>query len=272
MKPVIFTDLDGTLLDSSYSFEAALPVIRRVREEGIPLVPVTSKTRAEVERLMGRLGVRGPFITENGGGIFIPDGTFPFPVGGEDAGGLSLIRLGTPYEALKAAFREIREKTGFRMTGFSDLTPEGISERTGLSPEEARLALLRDFDEPFFLESGSLGEIRRLAGERALTVTAGKVLHLTGKNDKGLAVRTLRPFYDKLYGKAVTIGLGDRGNDVPMLRSVDYPVLVRREDGLYEEAVGVPGLIFADGVGPAGWAKALTGILDSIKGSQGSIC
>lgn len=272
MKPVIFTDLDGTLMDGKYSFDGALPVIRRIKEESIPLIPVTSKTRAEVERVRELLGVGDPFITENGGGVFIPDGAFPFAVKGEDANGARLIRLGTPYEELKRALAEIRKKTGFRITGFADLTPEEITERTGLAPADARLAKKREFDEPFFLESGSVEEVRLLAESVGLTLTAGKILHLTGNNDKGRAVETLKTLYRALYGKAVFIGLGDRGNDIPLLKNVDYPVLVRGEDGLYEPVEGVARLIKADGAGPVGWAKAVTGILDTIKASESYTC
>ncbi|CAG1773011.1 partial Glucosyl-3-phosphoglycerate/mannosyl-3-phosphoglycerate phosphatase, partial [uncultured bacterium] len=259
MKPVIFTDLDGTLLDRDYSFEAALPVIRRLREEDIPLVPVTSKTRGEVESLRERMGLKEPFITENGGGVYIPEGAFPFPVRGEEAGGARLVRLGASYEVLKAVIIKIREKTGFRIVGFADLTPEEIKERTGLPVEEARLAKAREFDEPFFLDSGSLDEVRSLAAAEGLSVTTGKIPHLTGSNDKGRAVEILKTLYGALHGRIVTIGLGDRSNDIPMLRAVDYPVLVRKEDGLHESVEGLPNLILADGVGPAGWAKAVTG-------------
>ena len=272
MKPVIFTDLDGTLLDNNYSYRSALAVIKRIKDEAIPLIPVTSKTRAEVESLRQKLGVNDPFITENGGGVFIPDGAFPFPVKGEESGRMRLIRLGAPYEKLKDALREIREKTGFHMTGFADLTPEEISERTGLPLEDARLSKARDFDEPFFLDSGSLEEVRVMAGSFGLTVTRAKVLHLTGDNDKGRAVEILKTLYRAHYGKAVFIGLGNAENDIPLLKSVDYPVLVRNEDGRYEPVDGIPSLIKADGIGPDGWAKALTSILDSIKASEAYTC
>lgn len=272
MKPVIFTDLDGTLLDNNYSYSSALPVLKRIKDESIPLIPVTSKTRAEVERLRERLGVKDPFITENGGGVFIPIGAFPFPVKGEESGPVKLIRLGTTYENLKSALRDIREKTGFQITGFADMTPEEITERTGLPPEDAQLAKIRDFDEPFFLDSGSIEEVRLLARSFGLTLTRGKVLHLTGDNDKGRAVEVLKTLYRSLYGKAVFIGLGNAENDIPLLKSVDYPVLVRGEDGHYEPVDGVPSLIKADGIGPAGWAKAVAGILDSIKASEGYTC
>ena len=43
---LVFTDLDGTLLDHhSYSHAAALPGLERLRGLEVPVIPVTSKTR-----------------------------------------------------------------------------------------------------------------------------------------------------------------------------------------------------------------------------------
>ena len=78
---IVFTDLDGSLLDgTTYSYEAATPALTALREQGIPLVLVSSKTRAEMEPLRQRLGHRDPFIVENGGAVFIPHGLFDFPL------------------------------------------------------------------------------------------------------------------------------------------------------------------------------------------------
>ncbi len=56
-KLVIFTDLDGTLLDrDTYSFEPALPALRLIRQKDIPLVLSSSKTRAEIEFYRERIG------------------------------------------------------------------------------------------------------------------------------------------------------------------------------------------------------------------------
>lgn len=269
MRPVIFTDLDGTLLDSEYSLRRALPAISRIKDEGVPLVPVTSKTRAEVERLMNAISIKGPFITENGGGIFIPEGSLPFPIKSERSDGMRVIKLGIDYNEIRAAFTELREKTGFSMTGFADIAPEEITERTGLPIEEARLAKLRDFDEAFFLDSGSLEALRPLVEARGLTLTRGRILHMTGPNDKGKAIEILKDVYRAFFGKIVTIGLGDAENDIPLLKSVDYPVLVKNRNGEYEPIEDIPSLIHADGIGPEGWAKAVTGILDSIRDSRG---
>ena len=47
---VVFTDLDGTLLDKkTYSFEAAREALTELRARNIPLIVVSSKTRAEIE-------------------------------------------------------------------------------------------------------------------------------------------------------------------------------------------------------------------------------
>ncbi len=49
---VVFTDLDGTLLDhDSYSYTAAEPALDFIRNNNIPLIFTTSKTAIEVEEL-----------------------------------------------------------------------------------------------------------------------------------------------------------------------------------------------------------------------------
>jgi|GEM_PF-4973656 len=49
---LIFTDLDGTLLNpDDYRYDDAIPVIQKLQTQKIPIVPVTSKTRKEVEVL-----------------------------------------------------------------------------------------------------------------------------------------------------------------------------------------------------------------------------
>ncbi len=80
-KLIIFTDLDGTLLDySTYSFEAAIPALQLLKEKNIPLIICSSKTGKEIEHYRKKLGNTHPFISENGGGIFIPKGYFDFRV------------------------------------------------------------------------------------------------------------------------------------------------------------------------------------------------
>ena len=49
-KIIVFTDLDGTLLHPrTYSFEAAMPALKLIKEKDVPLILCSSKTRAEIE-------------------------------------------------------------------------------------------------------------------------------------------------------------------------------------------------------------------------------
>lgn len=64
---VIFTDLDGSLLDTeTYRFDAARATLEELTACQVPMVLCASKTRAEVEPLRQELGNTDPFIIENG--------------------------------------------------------------------------------------------------------------------------------------------------------------------------------------------------------------
>lgn len=70
---IIFTDLDGTLLDrQTYSWDAARPALGLIKERSIPLALCSSKTRAEIEVIRKELDNPDPFICENGGGNLYP--------------------------------------------------------------------------------------------------------------------------------------------------------------------------------------------------------
>ncbi len=95
---IVFGDLDSSLFDAeTYSWEVAQEALHALRIRNIPLIPVSSKTRAEIEPLRFRLGLRHPFVTENGGGLFIPKGYYDFPVEGAIfRGSHQVTELGTP--------------------------------------------------------------------------------------------------------------------------------------------------------------------------------
>ncbi|MCR4409496.1 MAG: HAD-IIB family hydrolase [Candidatus Saccharicenans sp.] len=159
---VIFTDLDATLLDHrTYSYRAALPALRMVKKRGIPVVICTSKTRTETETVARELGLKHPFIVENGGAIFIPSGYFPGSYYKRarikiiKKEGYEVIQLGVPYLRLRSVFKTMRKKFGLKMVGFGDLSVEEIAMVTGLGQKEAELARRREYDEPFFCEHGS---------------------------------------------------------------------------------------------------------------------
>ncbi len=263
---IIITDLDGTLLHPlTYSFEEAQPALDLIKERRIPLILCSSKTRAEIETYRKRLGNKDPFISENGGGIFIPEGYFDFLVEGDLRNGYRVITFGRPYSEVRKVFGEIQNRTGIKARGFGDMDAIEVARLTGMELSDAVLAKERDFDEPFVLEEAEsrAGGFLSAIEAAGLHWTQGRFYHILGDHDKGKAVRIVKGYYERAYGGVKTIGLGDSFNDLPLLQSVDYPVLVQKGDGRYEERINLPRLIRAGGIGPAGWNEAVMRLIDS---------
>jgi mannosyl-3-phosphoglycerate phosphatase len=269
---VIFTDLDGTLLDSLYSFKKALTALRLIKERGIPLILCSSKTRAEIEHYRKKLLNTRPFISENGGGIFVPKNYRGFQVSGfrfqvSENEKYYIIRLGAKYSDLRRVLEELRLK-GFDVRGFGDMSVMEIAKLTGLKISEARMAKQRDFDEPFIFK-GSKNNIKRLLlniKKRGFNYTQGKFFHIMGNSNKGRAVEILKKIYAKQNRRLITAALGDSPNDIEMLEKVDYPIAVKKADGSYDSQLlrklrRVKSFIKADGIGPEGWNKAVNNLL-----------
>ncbi len=85
-----------------------------------------------------------------------------------------------------------------------------------------------------------------------------------GANDKGKAVIILGDIFKKNYPdtRIITVGLGDSLNDLPMLEAVDKAFLVMKESGNYEKRIKVENLVYADGIGPVGWNKAILSLFN----------
>jgi mannosyl-3-phosphoglycerate phosphatase len=272
MRPqlVVFTDLDGCLLDEeTHRFDGARGALLALRRAGVPLVLCTSKTRAEVAPLQRRLGHLGPYVFENGSGIVIPLGRqgWGAPLVVPRRGGPLLVPLGIAYRKLVGALAEIAAETDLRLRGFSDWSVPEIGARTGLPIEDARRARAREFDEPFVIEGAGANRLeveRRLteaAEGRGLRVThGGRFYHLTGRADKGRAVRQLLALR---AGGAVSIALGDAANDLTMLEAVDEPVILPRGDGTVNEVLAyrLPRARRATRAGPPGWNDAVLALL-----------
>ena len=265
---LVFTDLDGTLLDhNNYSFIAALPAITILKEKNIPLIFCTSKTRAEIEEIQLQTHNTHPFISENGGAIFIPKGYFShrFHFTRENSH-YFIIELGTSYPRIREVFKQMHTLAPGKLRGFGDLTPQEVSDFCGFSLSQATLAKKREYDEPFLLEDESVeNTLEEIANRSHLQINrGGRFCHLIGNNDKGKAVLLLRDLYSRKATKPKTIAMGDSLNDLPMLKVADYPILVQKPDGSYDPLVKLDNLILAPGSGPSGWCEALSKLLNEM--------
>lgn len=270
-KLIIFTDLDGTLLDpKTYSFEPAEPALDLMQEEGIPLILSSSKTRTEIEFYRKQLENGHPFISENGGGIFIPKGYFPFPFFYDrELNDYFVLELGTSYTQIIEVFSSIKNETGIAIRGFSDLSEEELISLCGLILKEAEFAKKREYDEPFIIEGDEeeVEVVKTKIEKKGMNYTwVGKFHHILGKNDKGKAVEILKKLYKNRFSSILTIGIGDNLNDLPMLMAVDHPILLKDEKAPLSEAKApIQNLTVVSGMGPQGWNNAILRKLNELE-------
>ena len=266
---IIFTDLDGTLLDhQTYEWEKALPALNLCKKLEVPVVLVSSKTRAEMEKLRMKLSIHDPFISENGGGVFIPRKLFgTLSSGTLIEKDLCKLSLGVPYSRLVNALGEIRNELGLNIKGFSDMSIREISQVTGLGLEDCESAAMREYDEPFIsLDKGPVDRraLFTAAREKGLSITeGGRFFHLHGDNNKGLALEKLVSWYKKFLGNIFTIALGDSPNDFSMLERTDYPILIQSQRDLSELKQKIPRLKITREFGPEGWNSAVLEMLNN---------
>jgi mannosyl-3-phosphoglycerate phosphatase family protein len=249
---IVFTDLDGTLLDHhSYSYQAALPAIHYLQAQKIPLVLTTSKTQAEVCLLQQELQLSSPFIVENGAGIYWPDSVGQQPI----AHSMCL-----PREHWLAVIEQLKPEFGQHFSHFAELSPKDIAELTGLSLADAERANQRAYGEPIHWYGDK--SLKRLFIEQATSLGAkvlegGRFLHMSGNVDKGKALQWVATRYQQLYATQVqTLVLGDSQNDVAMLNAADKAVIVRSPVHSPPELQRPPSLI-TQHLGPEGWFEAI---------------
>jgi len=262
---VVFSDLDGSLLDhESYSFEDAAPALERLRVAGIPLILCTSKTRAELAPLRKSLRNTHPFVSENGGAVFIPADYFPFVLSGaERVDDLDVITVGDRYPDLVATLARASRASGVPVRGFADMTDADVAAATGLSLPDARRARQREFDEPFeILDADRAADLLdRIEHEGKRWTAGGRFYHIMGASDKAAAVRMLTTLYRR-RGTVTTVGLGDAPNDASFLAEVDMPVAIA-SPRVEELVARVPRAHVTRLRGPAGWNEAVLDILDT---------
>ncbi|MGF3522296.1 MAG: HAD-IIB family hydrolase [Candidatus Bathyarchaeia archaeon] len=236
MKTVVFTDLDGTVLDEKYSFSEVKPVIDQLTSQNVAVVICSSKTRKEIEFYRQVLNLSDPFISENGGAVFVPKGYFKgADVFNKKTEEYDIIEFGVPYVELRRKLRNISSRTGCRIIGFGDMSLEEVSRDSGLRVELAALAKQREYDEPFRVAGGDEKKLLKAAEAEDLEVTRGdRYYHLKGKHDKGTAVERLKELYVGRFSQIRTIGVGNSANDLSMLKVVDLPFFREKNELLWE--------------------------------------
>ncbi|WP_339857602.1 mannosyl-3-phosphoglycerate phosphatase [Thalassospira alkalitolerans] len=257
---VIFTDLDGTLLDhDSYSWAPAAAAIGRIKQLHIPLIAISSKTLAELSFLNDRDDIFDGLIGENGGVICLGD---------------QLEHPGPTTKTIDGARNAIARAVSGPLAGFRTSSPAVIARETGLAPADAARAAQRHCSDPLIWAptETDIAIAQSIAGEFGLKLVKGGRFHtLCGPTDKGKAMNKM---IEMLIGigrlpsppaKPATIALGDSANDATMLAAADFPVQIpQKHGGAILPLIDDTKLLIAPEPGPTGWNSAINQLLDQI--------
>jgi D-glycerate 3-kinase len=262
--PIIFTDLDGTLLDHfDYSFSKAESVIDELKKRQIPIIPNTSKTFAEMVNIQVSLALDSPFIIENGAAVYIPVGYFKDqPDGTIRQGNYWVKEFCPPRSHWLSLLESVSEQYGDLFQGFSKLSLDELCNLTGLSPESAEFALDRKYTEPLLWHGDNCNKDEFIAHMESLgahMLQGGRFLHVGGHSDKGLALTWLANVFSKQLKVTVqTIALGDSHNDNEMLEIADIAMQIKSPIHPFPMLNKTNNCFRSTEFGPKGWAECLS--------------
>ncbi len=259
---IIFTDLDGTLLDhETYSYAPALEALDALRNRNVPLIIASSKTAAEIEPLRRELGFEHcEAIVENGSGMIFSEND-------------QQIQSDT-YHSLLEKISEIPSPYRDKFVGFSQWNAAEVSTRTGLTLEASGLAKKRQFSEPGIWQ-GNKEELEifseLLAEQGIMLQQGGRFISLSFGGNKVAFMKELIEKHNEGISRRFSVALGDAPNDIAMLEAADLGIVIPNPAHHGMDRIPVGGnIIRAIQSGPAGWNESVLDILNKA-GSGGQI-
>jgi len=262
---LVFTDLDGSLLDHfTYQFDEAIQSLETLAKQNIPVIPISSKTQAELQQLRDELRNNHPFIIENGAAVFIPLGYFKEqPLDTKEVDGYWVKSFVKPREDWQQLILNFRSHYEGKFITFDEAGIAGIIEMTGLNKDQARKAAKRQYSEPLSWQGNCNDKtefIKDLERMSANVLEGGRFLHVSGKCDKGTAFNWLKNIYQTQEPEQAitTLALGDSGNDVAMLEIADFAALIKSPVHELPILQREEGLFITTSTGPKGWSEGVS--------------
>jgi predicted mannosyl-3-phosphoglycerate phosphatase (HAD superfamily) len=200
-----------------------------------------------------------------GAALFVPLGYFADPpADARQVGDYHVCEFGPPYWEVVLTLHLLASRLHIDVVGFSELSVEEIASTWHLSLDRARLAKLREYDEPFrVVNPGRSLHSRLMRAVRAagLSCLAGeRFQHVNGVLDPGASIERLRTMYERTFCCPVlAVGLGSSLCDLALLNEVDLPIIVRDEWSSTADVLfrAVPIARIASSAGAGVWSQAV---------------
>ena len=270
---VIFTEPLGLLMtDGRLTLEGAEDALAELDRRKVPLVFASRATRMELEFLRRKLENEHPFISENGGGLFIPHGYFParIPDAVTSSRDYHCIVFGRPYAEVTEALEDIAAEAGVEAVGFHQMSARETAENAGLSPKMAQLARVREFDEPFFIAGETphaVAQFEAAALARGFRCERGeRFLHLSSGADAGRAVKRLMTLYrEDRRARVRCVAIGSQVSELAVLAALPQAIVLPGKNGEVEPTLldRLPAAKRGNSSGGAGWGEAVLELLGS---------
>lgn len=267
MQKVIFTDIDGTLLDSYFpDLNKAKKLVEKTLLNGIHLILCSSKTELEQDLIRSNIHLKEPFIVENGGATIIPLGYFKKSKFNHSKKFQNkyIIETGGSSFKIRSLLKKIRTKHKINFKGTSDLSIAELSKITKLSEDYAKRMIKRKYSETIVqIDSKDMAYFVTNLEELGLKVIpGGQYFDITLGNDKGTAAKILMEIFRKEYeNDVIFFGIGDSKNDESMLSLMNHSILVQKPDASWQN-LRIDNLQKVKGIGTRGWEVALEIILN----------
>ena len=257
---LIFSDLDGSILDrETFKFDQIKDYIISLIDRGIIIIPNSSKTEKEIEKFNEELGVKLPYISENGSsiqGLNLINANFP-----------NKIVLSREKEELIKIFNDkIPEQLKDKCIQISKINKKEQEKIFGQKDDNLKNALNRKYTLPFLFkgDKNEKNKLSKILSDNSLTLQeGGRVINLCDNINKVKSMNKVIKILRKTEDKIKSIAVGDNYNDLDMLKSCDVPCLVFN-DKFKLDQINIDNLIFSNMPSPEGWADVIKKALAKI--------
>ena len=256
----IFTDLDGSLLHrDTFKFDPIKDYIKNLVNNGIIIIPNSSKTEREIENFKQEIDLELPYIAENGSSIH----------------GLNLINPNFPNkiilsrekeDLLKIFNNKVPEKLKDKCFLISNMKKKEQEKIFGQKDNKLKDALNRKYTLPFLFngDKSEKNKLLKILNSNSLTLQeGGRVSNLCDNVSKVKSMNNVIKILKKTENVIKTIAVGDNYNDLGMLKNSDIPCLVFNDQFKLDQ-IFINNLIVSSKPSPEGWADVVKMALEKI--------
>ena len=261
---LIFTDLDGTLLDhNNYSFGNNKKMISTIINNKNEIIFNTSKTFSECKKLLKELKLSNmPFSTENGAVLYFPKIKFNKIKNSSSFEKYWKVRIAKlSSKAWHLFLKQKQKKYNFLIA--QDLSSKILKKYTNL---DGTSKMLNREASQIILWEDSLVNLKKFKNalkseKQGVLIQGSRFIQVSSVCNKRIAKKLISHAYDyQFYGtySKNTIALGDSKNDIDMLNSASYPCLIKNRSGYFPKLrSNKKNIIKSSKFAPDGWSQVL---------------